>query len=62
MITYCGVAITLNELTEFNEPGYDVYRSEGLVFKAASVYGKSFARTPEEAVDGAKKQIDNAGK
>ena len=62
MITYCGVAISLNESTEFNEEEYKVHRTDGLIFKAASVYGKSFGRTAEQAVEGAKKQIDRSGK
>lgn len=60
MITHHGVGITINEQRGFDEGDYTVSSSTGLVFKAASVYGKSYARTPELALEGAKRQIDNA--
>ena len=62
MITHNGVAILLSEMMEFNEGEYTVSRSDGIVFKASSVYGNSFASSPQAAVEGARKQIDQAGK
>jgi hypothetical protein len=62
MITYRGVGIWLKEGQTLDEGDYKVVRKDGLVFKAESVYGKSYGLTPDEAVEGAKKQIDQAGR
>lgn len=59
MIEYRGVQINLKEFNQFNEDGYVVSNDKGMVFRAASNYGVSYASTPGEAVDGAKSMIDN---
>jgi len=60
MFTYKGVAITMNESKNFNEGEFTVTKTDGLVFKAESEYGKSYASDPETALTGAKSQIDKA--
>lgn len=60
MFTYKNVEIKLNEEKAFNEGDYTVTKDDGLVFKAESRYGKSYAGDPEIALNGAKSQIDKA--
>lgn len=55
-----GVDISINEAPTFTEDGYKVDGQGKIVYKAASKHGKSFAREPQKAVDGAKEQIDKA--
>lgn len=61
-MTYHNVAIFLKEAKSFDEGSFLVENKGGLVFKAESVYGKSFGTTPDQALGGAKKQIDQAFK
>lgn len=64
---YRGVAITLSEFKnttikvsqDYKSPvEYTVNRAKGLVFSAKSKYGLSFAINSADALEGAKKLID----
>ena len=60
MIEYKGTKITISESTKFDEEGFTVANDYGLVFKAESRFGKSYASDSETALQGAKDQVDKA--
>lgn len=63
MVEYKGVVINLEEALKFEEIGFSVSTEGGLIFKAESKFGKSFSgKSGEDALQGAKKQIDDATK
>lgn len=61
-IKHRDVDISVEEGPKFVDPnGGGVIDGNGkLVHKAGSKYGNSYAPKPQDAVDGAKKQIDDA--
>lgn len=60
-IKHRDVDIKIDEAPKFKDPsGADVDGKGKLVYKAGSKYGNSYAPKPDAAVDGAKKQIDDA--
>jgi hypothetical protein len=60
-IKHRDVDITVDEGPRFVDPSGGVVDGKGkLVHKAGSKYGNSYAPKPQDAVDGAKKQIDEA--
>jgi len=61
METYKGTKITMFEGTSYNKDGIEL-ESEKLFFVAESKFGKSVANQPQQALDGAKEQIDKATK
>jgi hypothetical protein len=54
---YRGLEIELNEAPEYREQDYNV-TANGIIYRASSVAGESYALTPDLALDGAKRQID----
>lgn len=60
MFEHKGVKIQLDEATGFVAPGsYSVSNKNGMVYRAVSTYGESYANNPQHALEGAKKQIDD---
>ena len=59
MFEYKGTQIQMFEGTSFKDEDVDM-ESEKLFYVAKSKFGKSFANQAEQALEGAKQQIDNA--